>query len=122
MALADLGILLVVLALFLAVAVRELSAARERSVKALMRSDLQRLAVAQESYFFDHRVYGADPADLQAVGFRPSPGVHLVINEATLTGWSATAWHANTWGRCYLFVRDAAPVGAATTPGETRCS
>ncbi len=122
LALPDVLILVVALALLLAVAVPELAAARERSVKSLMRSDLRRLATAQESYFFDHRVYSADPADLPAVGLRLSAGVQIVINEATLTGWSATASHPGTSGRCYLFVRSAAPVGTATTPGEARCS
>ena len=91
--LADLVILLVTLALLLAVGVPELSAARRRSVQAVIRADLRKLAAAQESYFFDHRVYGADLEQLQGTGFRLSPGVRLVVNEATQTGWSATAFH-----------------------------
>lgn len=118
----DVLILLVALALVLAVAVPQLSAARERSVKALMRADLRHMAAAQESYFYDHRVYGADPADLQETGFRLSDGVRILVNEATLIGWSATASHARASAHCYLFVRSAAPVGVATTAGEVRCS
>lgn len=118
----DLVILLVALALLLAVAVPELSAARRRSVQAVLRADLRRLAVAQESHFYDHRVYAADPADLQAAGFRLSPGVRIVVNEATQTGWSASASHAETQARCFVFVRGAAPLGSATRAGEIRCS
>src|SRR5574341_288317 len=89
--LTDLVILLVTLALLLAVGVPELSAARRRSVQSAIRADLRKLAAAQESYFYDHRVYGAGLQQLQGTGFRPSPGVRLVVNEATQTGWSATA-------------------------------
>lgn len=119
--LTDLLILLVTVALLLAVGVPELSAARRRSVQAVIRADLRRLAAAQESYFYDHRVYGADLPQLQGTGFRPSPGVRLVVNEATQTGWSAGASHPEWPAGCFLFVRDAAPVGSATTPGVIGC-
>ncbi len=122
MVLVDVLVLRIALALLLAVAVPELSAARRRSVQAALRSDLRKLAAAQESYFYDHHVYGADPLDLQATGFRLSPGVRIVVNEATQTGWSATASHPEVPARCFLFLRGAAPVGTATTPGEIHCS
>lgn len=122
MAPVDVLILLVGLALLLAVAVPELSAARRRSVQAALRFDLRRLASAQESYFYDHSVYGADPLDFQAAGFRLSPGVRIVVNEATQTGWSATASHPEIPVQCFLFLRGAAPVGTATRPGEIHCS
>ena len=122
MALVDVLVLLVGLALLLAVGVPELSAARRRSVHAMLRSDLRKLAAAQESYFYDHRVYAADPLDLQVTAFRPNPGVRIVVNEATQTGWSATASHPETPARCFLFLRGAAPVGTAKAPGEIRCS
>lgn len=120
--LVDVTILLVGLALILAVVVPELSAARRRSVEAVLRSELRKLAAAQESYFYDHRVYAADPLDLQPAGFSTSPGVRVVVHEATLTGWSAAASHPEIPTRCFLFLRTAAPVGTATTPGEIDCS
>ncbi len=119
--LADLLILLVTVALLLAVGVPELSAARRHSVQAAIRADLRRLAAAQESYFYDHRVYAADLAQLQGTGFRPGPGVRLVVNEATQTGWSASGSHPEWPTGCFLFVRGAAPVGSATTPGVIGC-
>jgi Tfp pilus assembly protein PilE len=119
--LADLLILLVTAALLLAVGVPELSAARRRSVQAQIRADLRKLAAAQESYFYDHQVYSADLEQLQGTGFRSSPGVRLVVNEATQTGWSATASHPEWPAGCFLFVRGAAPVGSATTPGVIGC-
>ena len=115
-------ILLVSLALLLAVVVPELSAARRRSAQAALRSDLRKLAAAQESYFYDHRVYAADPVDLQPAGFRTSSGVRVAVHEATQTGWSASASHPETPTRCFLFLRAAAPVGTATVAGEIDCS
>jgi type II secretory pathway pseudopilin PulG len=120
--LVDMLVLLVALALLLAVVVPELTAARRRSAQSALRSDLRALAVAQESYFYDHRVYAAAPPDLQAAGFHPSSGVRVVIHEATQTGWSATAAHPETPVRCFLVVRGAAPVGTATRSGEIACS
>jgi competence protein ComGC len=117
----DLLILLVTLALLLAVGVPELSAARRRSVQAQIRDDLRKLAAAQSSYFYDHHVYSADLEQLRSAGFRSSPGVHLVVNEATQTGWSATGFHPEWPAGCFLFVRGAAPVGSATTPGVIGC-
>jgi type IV pilus assembly protein PilA len=117
----DLLILLVTLALLLAVVVPELSALHRRSLETVMRAELRQVAAAEDSYFYDHRVYGADPAQLQAVGFRPSAGVQIVVREATVTGWSATATHVGTPVQCALFVRQAAPVGAARMSGETAC-
>lgn len=120
-ALPDVIVLLVVLALLLAVVVPELAALRRRSLEDVMRGDLRGLAAAEDSYFFDHRVYSSDLAALQAIGFRSSPGVRVDVHEATMTGWSATAAHEGTPVECALFVRLAAPVGAARTPGETVC-
>jgi len=119
--LTDVLILLVTATLLLAVGVPELFAARQRSVQAQIRDDLRKLAVAQESYFYDHHVYSADLEQLQGMGFRSSPGVRLVVNEATQMGWSATASHPEWPAGCFLFVRGAAPVGSATTPGVIRC-
>jgi len=121
MVLADVLILLITLALLLAVGVPELSAARRRSVQSVIRSDLRKVAAAQESYFYDHRVYSADLEQLQAAGLRLSPGVRLVVNEATQTGWSASASHPDWPAGCFLYVRGAAPVGSASTPGVIRC-
>lgn len=119
--LTDLLILLVTLALLLAVGVPELSAAHRRSVQAVIRGDLRKLAAAQESYFYDHRVYAADLEQLQGAGFRASPGVRVVVNEATQTGWSASASHPEWPAGCFLFVRGAAPVGSASAPGVIGC-
>lgn len=107
--------------LLAAVLMPALGTLQRRAHSGLLRSALRQLAAAEESYFFDHRVYSADPAALQRVGFRPSPGVRIMVHEATLAGWSATATLAGSEVRCSVFVKAAAPVGGATRPGEMRC-
>lgn len=94
---------------------------RERSYITTMRSDLRNLAVMQESYFYDHSSYTPSLTALDAMGFRPSPGVQVTVNEATRIGWSATMSHLATLRQCYLFVGIAAPVGSATESGAIDC-
>jgi hypothetical protein len=121
MALTDGLIVLVGLVLAVALGARELAAARRRSAQDLLRAELRRLALAQESFFYDHGVYAGDVLSLSAAGFRPSPGIRLVVHEATLSGWSAAAWKPDAALSCAVFVRSAAPIGAARVPGEIRC-
>ncbi|MGH7753231.1 MAG: type IV pilin protein [Gemmatimonadales bacterium] len=118
----ELLIILAAVGLLAAVGGEEVAAWRERGVARTMRSDLLRFAAAQESYFYDHRVYAADVAALAPTGFQPSPGAQILVNEATLAGWSATASYRDTHLRCFLFVRAAAPVGSATVAGTVHCS
>jgi hypothetical protein len=86
-----------------------------------MRDDLRNLGLAQASYFYDHRVYTADLDTLRSRGFETSDGVILRVNEATASGWAATAQHASTLIRCYVFTGAAAAVGAATEDRNLRC-
>lgn len=121
-ALIEAAIVLVALALLATVVAPELAARRERSLAAMMRHDLLRFAAAQESYFYDHGVYSADVAVLVQRGYALSPGVSVSIREATRTGFSVVASHPETRVRCFLFVRGAAPVGSAKSPGVVHCS
>lgn len=118
----ELLIIVAALGLLAAVGSGEIATWRERGRARALRSDLMRFAAAQESYFYDHRVYAPDPAALAVTGFSPSPGARIQVNEATLAGWSATASHGETHMRCYLFVRAAAPLGSATVAGTVHCS
>jgi Tfp pilus assembly protein PilE len=121
-ALIELAILLVVLGLLAAVAVPEVELWRQRAVAQTMEGDLLRLAAAQESYFYDYRVYAGDLSELARRGFSPSQGVTISLQEATIGGFSAVASHSRSRIRCFLFVGGAAPVGSAKTPGTVDCS
>ena len=118
----ELLIIVAAVGLLAAVGSGELANWRERELAQAMRADLMRFAAAQESYHYDHRVFASDPLALAVTGFKPSPGVQIQVNEATLAGWSATALHGDTHVRCFLFVRTAAPVGSATVAGTVHCS
>jgi Tfp pilus assembly protein PilE len=86
---------------------------------AAARADLQKLATAQESWFYERAAYARDVAALKA---RASPGVTLTVVEATATGWSATAVAAGgPRAVCAVFYGAAAPVPPATTAGQVAC-
>jgi type II secretory pathway pseudopilin PulG len=105
-----------------AIAMRQLGQTRVQAYQAAMRADLRNFAVAEESYFYDNGVYASSPAAVTSGGFLLTPGVSLVVNEATSVGWSATSGHLRTDVKCYLFVESAAPVGSATEAGKLDCS
>jgi len=110
-----------VLGLLTAIATLQVQRFRERVYLAVMKSDLRNMAVAQESYFYDYLVYAGSATALQDGGWEPSEDVTVDILEATLAGWSAEARNSGTTARCYVFIRDGAPVGLATQEGVVAC-
>lgn len=115
-------IVIAIIGLLSAIALNRLFGTRDRSFVASMKSDVRNLALAQESHFYDNDIYSADITNLEKHGFNPSTGVSVTVNEATVTGWSATTSHSATAVRCYFFVGVAAPVGSATDQGEVSCT
>jgi prepilin-type N-terminal cleavage/methylation domain-containing protein len=115
----ELLLVVVIVGILVAVLVPKFANSREKAFMATLKSDLRNLASAQESYYNDNQAYTADLAALTA--FRPSTGAVITINEATTGGWSATAKHPNSLRDCYVYVGNAAPVGAATQEGQVAC-
>ena len=107
--------------LLVAIVIIQVSSRRSLASLAALRSDLNNFAVAQESFHYDYDTYSADTTSLRLRGFRTSEGTSIVINEATASGWAATASHTETSELCYIFVPGASPVGAAVEPGVIRC-
>ena len=122
LALVELVIGLLALALLLVAAAPLVSAWRERPIVGELKAGLRNLAAAQESHYYDTRAYAGDLDALRRTGFAPGPGVQIVIREATRSGWSAEASREGASVRCFIFVRDAAPVGSASTAGTVHCS
>jgi len=114
-------IAIVLIGLLAAFSTQRVGVIREHGLIVTMRSDLRHLAVAEESYAYDTATYTSDVPRLKARGLQTSPGVDLIVQEATVTGWSATATHTQTARACYLIVGDAAPVGAAVDDGVVIC-
>ena len=116
----ELLMVVVIIGLLASVLVPRFLHTREKAFVASMKSDLRNLASAQESYFYDYIAYATSLSNL--VAFRPSTGVTVTINQATMGGWSATAAHNNSARQCFLFVGNASPVGAATQEGQIACN
>lgn len=113
----ELLIVVVIIGILAAIAIPKFSAARQSAFRASMAADLRNLASAQEIFYNDGLTYGND---LGALGIEESSGVTIQINEATPTGWSATATHAGATGeQCGIFHGDAAPAGGAPATVES---
>jgi hypothetical protein len=70
---------------------------------AAMKSDLLQLVSANEVYLAKHKWYSEDLKGL--TGFRPSPGVSIMILSADADGWSASATNTLLPGKsCVIFV------------------
>jgi prepilin-type N-terminal cleavage/methylation domain-containing protein len=118
----ELTVVVVIVGLLAAIAIPQFDHARERTYVAVMKTDLRNFLSAEESYFYDFATYSSDPATVYSRGFETSKDVSLVVNEATATGWSATATHIGTPSQCAIFMGSAAPLGAATHEGVVDCT
>jgi len=115
----ELLIVVVVIGILAAIAVTSFKNTKGKAYYASVRSDLQNLVTAEESFFYDHRAYSSDLDSLNAT---KSPGVMLTVVEATVTGWSATAYHPSSWPRtCAVYFGNAAAVAPASAPDRVSC-
>lgn len=118
----ELLIVVVIIGILAAVAVPKFAATKERAFLGTMKSDLRNLATAEESYFYDNSTYydGAVPAAV--FQYNPSKDVAVVIQEASVAGWSASATHPGAPGKtCAVFYGGAAPLAPATAEGVVTC-
>ena len=118
----ELMMVFVIIGLLSAIVLPRLQGYRRRAMVATMRADLRAMGLHQESSYYDRATYTDDIALLQVSGFRTSPDITVVVNEATFLGWSATASHNQIVTQCYIFVGNAAPVGTAAIEGSVDCT
>ena len=117
----ELLIVVVVIGVLAAIAIPRFSATREKAFLATIKSDLKNMAMHQEIYSGNTYSYSTTIA---ALDFNTSDGVVIVINEATNTGWAATATHVgSTTAQCGMYYGRAAASGGtpATQPGWVAC-
>lgn len=118
----ELLIVVVIIGILAAIAIPKFSATREKAFRSSMMADLKNLATQQEIYHNENFAFASALADAEAV---TSEGVTITINEATGTGWSATAAHAGVPSQqCGVYHGDAAASGGdpASQPGVVTCS
>ena len=112
----ELLIVVVIIGILASIAIPKFSATREKAFFSTMKSDLKNLATQQEIYHNSAFTYGTS---LALVGGSESDGVTIAINEATGTGWAATASHAGlTADHCGMYQGNAAVAGGDPGPAE----
>lgn len=116
----ELLIVMVVIGILAAMALPKFEATKGKAYYASMRSDLQNLGTAQESYFYDKSTYAMT---LDSLKMSTSKGVTVTMVEANPSGWSATSTHAQAYPHfCAVFMGAAAPVAPATMAGVVACN
>ena len=115
----ELLIVVVIIGILAAIAVPKFQNTKGKAYVASMKSDLRNLAVAEEGYYYEHRVY---TTVLDSLAFVPSHGVILSIPEANASGWAATSTHPNAYPHtCAIFYGSVTAIPPATTDGEVAC-
>ncbi|MGH7475357.1 MAG: type IV pilin protein [Longimicrobiales bacterium] len=122
----ELLIVVVIIGILAAIAIPKFSATREKAYFSAMKSDLKNLQAQQEMYYSDpaNNYQYAPNATTVGLDFAASSGVTVDINNASQTGWDATAAHSALQSTqfCAVFVGDNASVAPATTAGVVTCT
>jgi type IV pilus assembly protein PilA len=112
----ELLIVVVIIGILATIAIPKFSQAREKAFISTMKSDLKNLATHQEIYHNDNFSFSNSLTNL---GATVSDGVTITINEATGSGWAATASHAGLVAQqCGIYQGTAAPAGGSPGPTE----
>jgi type II secretion system protein G len=115
----ELLIVVVIIGILAAIAIPKFVNTKEKTYVAQMKSDLRNLATAQEAFFYDSAKYTTSMAALN--NFAASSGVTITVATSP-GGWNATAVHAQTPRKCYLFAGNGPPIGPATIEGRIACN
>ncbi len=118
----ELLIVVVIIGILASIAIPKFSGVRNKAFRAAMMSDLRNLAHLQEVYHNEHFTYSSA---LDALEAELSEGVTVTINEASGTGWSATAVHEGVPDeQCGVYHGSAAAAGGdpAVAAGVVTCS
>jgi prepilin-type N-terminal cleavage/methylation domain-containing protein len=118
----ELMIVVVIIGMLATIVVPKFAHGKDRSLMAVMKTDLRNLVGAQEAYYSVALNYynGAIPDPAFAYG--PSENVTVTLSAVTSTGWQASATHTSTLRTCAIFVGSAAPLAPATVEGVAACT
>ena len=112
----ELLIVVVIIGILAAIAIPKFANTKEKAYIASMKSDLRNLVTAQEAYFSDNNSNYAANFGALGTNFKPSTGVTVTVQNATATGWDATATHGSTTKICTLTLG-----GGSTSEGIPLC-
>ena len=112
----ELLIVVVIIGILAAIAIPKFANTKEKAYIASMKSDLRNLVTAQEAYFSDNNSNYAANFGALGTNFKPSTGVTVTVQNATATGWDATATHGSTTKVCTLTLG-----GGSTNEGVPLC-
>ena len=118
----ELLIVVVIIGILASIAIPKFSSTREKAYLASLKTDLKNLATQQEIYYDQHYSFASQLTDAD---HSQSEGVNALINEATGTGWAASATHLGLPGEsCGIYHGDAAAAGGspASQVGLVMCS
>jgi prepilin-type N-terminal cleavage/methylation domain-containing protein len=118
----ELLIVVVIIGILASIAIPKFSSTREKAYLAAMKTDLKNLATQQDIYYDGSYRFATQIAD---AGHSQSEGVNILINEATGTGWAASATHLGLPGEsCGIYHGSAAAAGGApaSMPSQVMCS
>ncbi len=105
-----------IIGILASIAVPKFSATREKAFISTLKSDLRNLSTQQQIY---HNTTFSFSTSLVTIGMAESEGVTITINEATGSGWAATAAHAGLSAEhCGLYQGSAAPAGGDPSAAE----
>ena len=110
----------VVIGILAAILIPKFGHAKNNANFAAVKSDLHNLATMEESFFYDYQRY---TTDLDSLKVTVSHGVVLTIDEATVSGWAAKAYHPDTWPHmCAIFFGNATAIPPASSQGVVDCN
>jgi type IV pilus assembly protein PilA len=119
----ELLIVVVIIGILAAIAIPKFANTKEKGLVASMKSDLRNLASAQESYWVENRTYYGKAIPAAGFLYNTSPGVTVVIVEATDAGWSAKATGlplTTSW--CVIFYGTTLPIPPASADAAVACT
>jgi type IV pilus assembly protein PilA len=118
----ELLIAVVILGILVAIVVPKFAHGKDRSLVAVMKSDLRNLVTAQEAFFTNAQSYYSGPIPDPTFAYQASDNVTVTLSAVTPTGWQASASHGSTARTCAIFVGNAAPLAPATVDGVPDCT